>query len=73
MRQVTANVRHYQQFGGEVGEPGDAGNTDPACSFSPLHTQIFHQAEQDSTSGQDLFLYRNFAGGTRETEGSHGA
>jgi PqqA peptide cyclase len=40
---------------------------------SPLHEKIFHQAEQDAASGQDLFLYRNFAGGTRETEGRHGA
>jgi PqqA peptide cyclase len=52
---------------------GDAGNTDPACSFSPLHEKIFHQAELDASSGQDLFLYRNFSGGTRETEGGHGA
>ena len=44
-----------------------------ACSFSPLHEKIFHQAEEDAASGHDLFLYRNFAGGTRETEGGHGA
>ncbi|MCW5705167.1 MAG: pyrroloquinoline quinone biosynthesis protein PqqE, partial [Bradyrhizobium sp.] len=52
---------------------GDAGNTDPACSFSPLHEAIFHQAEQDAASGQNLLLYRNFAGGTLETESNHGA
>ena len=52
---------------------GDAGNTDPACSFSPLHEKIFRQAEQDAAAGQRLFLYRNFAGGTLETEGGHGA
>ncbi len=45
---------------------GDAGNTDPACTLSPLHQQIFRQAEQDAASGSDRFLYRNFAGGTLE-------
>jgi PqqA peptide cyclase len=47
---------------------GDAGNTDPACTLSPLHESIFKQAEQDAASGDDRFLYRNFAGGTLEQE-----
>src|SRR2546430_14747584 len=28
---------------------GDAGNTDPACTLSPLHEQIFKQADRKST------------------------
>jgi PqqA peptide cyclase len=51
---------------------GDAGNTDPACTLSPLHEQIFEQAERDAASGRDRFLYRNFAGGTLES-GDDGA
>jgi pyrroloquinoline quinone biosynthesis protein E len=47
---------------------GDAANTDPACALSPLHETIFKQAERDAASGQDRFLYRNFAGGTLEKE-----
>ena len=45
---------------------GDAGNTDPACTLSPMHEQIFRQAEQESAAGATRFLYRNFAGGTLE-------
>jgi pyrroloquinoline quinone biosynthesis protein E len=45
---------------------GDAGNTDPACTLSPLHEQIFKQAELEASSGGNRFLYRNFAGGTLE-------
>jgi pyrroloquinoline quinone biosynthesis protein E len=52
---------------------GDAGNTDPACTLSPMHEQIFKQAEREAAAHQDRFLYRNFAGGTLETEGEHGA
>ena len=52
---------------------GDAGNTDPACTLSPMHEQIFKQAEQEAASDNNRFLYRNFAGGTLETEGEHGA
>jgi PqqA peptide cyclase len=47
---------------------GDAANTDPACTLSPLHESIFKQAELDAASGQDRFLYRNFAGGTPEKD-----
>ena len=52
---------------------GDAGNTDPACILSPLHEQIFKQAETEAAGGNDRFIYRNFAGGTPETEDEHGA
>jgi len=45
---------------------GDAGNTDPACTLSPMHEQIFRQAEAESAAGGNRFLYRNFAGGTLE-------
>jgi pyrroloquinoline quinone biosynthesis protein E len=47
---------------------GDAANTDPACTLSPLHEEIFKQAEQEAASDQTRFLYRNFAGGTPEAE-----
>jgi PqqA peptide cyclase len=52
---------------------GDAGNTDPACTLSPMHEAIFKQAEREAAAGGDLFLYRNFAGGTPEAGSSHGA
>jgi pyrroloquinoline quinone biosynthesis protein E len=38
-----------------------------------MHEQIFKQAEQEAASDNNRFLYRNFAGGTLETEGEHGA
>ncbi|ODM77355.1 pyrroloquinoline quinone biosynthesis protein PqqE [Bradyrhizobium elkanii] len=47
---------------------GDAGNTDPACALSPRHEEIFKQAERESAGTQNRFLYRNFAGGTLETD-----
>lgn len=47
---------------------GDAGNTDPACSFSPHHERIFRTAEIESAEGSNRYLYRNFAGGTLEPE-----
>ena len=47
---------------------GDAGNTDPACTLSPRHEEIFKMAETESTEGATRFLYRNFAGGTLETD-----
>jgi pyrroloquinoline quinone biosynthesis protein E len=52
---------------------GDAGNTDPACTLSPLHEQIFKQAEAEAAAGNNRFIYRNFAGGSPETGGEHGA
>jgi pyrroloquinoline quinone biosynthesis protein E len=38
-----------------------------------MHEQIFKQAEREAASHQNRFLYRNFAGGTLETDGGHGA
>ena len=52
---------------------GDAANTDPACTLSPLHETIFKQAEREAASGSDRFIYRNFSGGTPEAGGDHGA
>ena len=40
---------------------GDAGNTDPACSFSPLHDQIFKLAESEAATDERDFKYRNYA------------
>ncbi|UGV25660.1 pyrroloquinoline quinone biosynthesis protein PqqE [Rhodopseudomonas boonkerdii] len=51
---------------------GDAGNTDPACTFSPQHENIFKLAETEASAGADRFLYRNFKGGTLETDETHG-
>ena len=47
---------------------GDAANTDPACALSPLHETIFKQAEREAEGETNRFLYRNFAGGTLESE-----
>jgi pyrroloquinoline quinone biosynthesis protein E len=52
---------------------GDAGNTDPACTLSPMHEQIFKVAESEAAADNGRFIYRNFAGGTLETGGDHGA
>jgi pyrroloquinoline quinone biosynthesis protein E len=52
---------------------GDAGNTDPACTLSPMHEQIFKQAELEAAADSKRFIYRNFAGGTLETGGGDGA
>ncbi|HEV7718245.1 MAG TPA: pyrroloquinoline quinone biosynthesis protein PqqE [Arsenicitalea sp.] len=52
---------------------GDAANTDPACSFSPLHEKVFKLATVESAEGSNRFIYRNFSGGTLETEGEYGA
>jgi pyrroloquinoline quinone biosynthesis protein E len=48
---------------------GSAGNTDPACTLSPMHEQIFKMAETESAADANRFIYRNFAGGTAETIG----
>ncbi|MCO5130821.1 MAG: pyrroloquinoline quinone biosynthesis protein PqqE [Xanthobacteraceae bacterium] len=48
---------------------GDAGNTDPACTLSPLHERIFKLAETEAAGEADRFIYRNFKGGTPETDG----
>jgi len=47
---------------------GSAANTDPACSLSPRHHEIFRTAEQESATGTNRYIYRNFAGGTLEPE-----
>ena len=52
---------------------GDAGNTDPACTLSPMHEQIFKTAENEAAADNNRFIYRNFAGGTLETGGEYGA
>jgi pyrroloquinoline quinone biosynthesis protein E len=40
---------------------GDAGNTDPACSLSPLHDRIFKLAETEAATDDRDFKYRNYA------------
>lgn len=45
---------------------GNAANTDPACSYSPVHEAIFKTAEREATEGSDQFIYRNFSGGAPE-------
>jgi pyrroloquinoline quinone biosynthesis protein E len=47
---------------------GDAGNTDPACTLSPHHERIFKAAAEEAAGNHNRFIYRNFAGGTPETE-----
>ena len=39
---------------------GSAGNTDPACDKSPLHTQIFELARSESASTAPAFIYRRY-------------
>jgi pyrroloquinoline quinone biosynthesis protein E len=39
---------------------GDAGATDPACSFSPLHDEIFRVAETEAAADDMSFAYRNY-------------
>jgi pyrroloquinoline quinone biosynthesis protein E len=38
-----------------------------------MHERIFKEAEREAAGEQNRFLYRNFAGGTVETDGDHGA
>jgi pyrroloquinoline quinone biosynthesis protein E len=45
---------------------GNAANTDPACTLSPLHAQLFATAELEAAEGAPEFIYRNFSGGTAE-------
>lgn len=52
---------------------GDAANTDPACTLSPLHERIFKVAEQEAAAASDRLLYRDFAGGHLEDALSHNA
>ncbi len=51
---------------------GNAGNTDPACALSPVHEEIFKTAMTESAEDSRRFIYRNFSGGTLETEDVHG-
>lgn len=47
---------------------GDAGNTDPACTLSPMHERLFKMAEAEAAENRSRFIYRNFAGGTAEAD-----
>ena len=47
---------------------GDAGATDPACAKSPMHRRMLAMAEAEAEGREDRFVYRNFSGGTLETE-----
>lgn len=51
---------------------GNAANTDPACTLSPWHTQVFATAEAESMTGASRFIYRNFSGGSQETDSDAG-
>jgi pyrroloquinoline quinone biosynthesis protein E len=52
---------------------GDAGNTDPACTLSPMHERIFKMAETEAAGDDNRFIYRNFKGGTPEDDAGRGA
>lgn len=52
---------------------GDAGNTDPACTLSPLHERIFRIAEAEAAGAVTRFVYRNFKGGTPEPDANDDA
>jgi pyrroloquinoline quinone biosynthesis protein E len=47
---------------------GDAASTDPACVLSPAHERIFKTAANEAAGDRRRFIYRNFAGGTLETD-----
>ena len=47
---------------------GDAGNTDPACSFSPLHDKIFKLAAKEAATDVREFQYRNYANATPKAD-----
>lgn len=47
---------------------GNAANTDPACSLSPNHEEMFHTARREAAEGSTRLIYRNFVGGTPEPE-----
>ena len=72
---TIAKLAHWlkeQDYGGCRSQAfaltGSAGNTDPACSLSPLHDQIFKIAETEAAEGTNRYIYRNFSGGTLEPE-----
>jgi pyrroloquinoline quinone biosynthesis protein E len=39
---------------------GDAKNTDPACSISPLHNEIFDMAAEEARNAPPEFIYRKY-------------
>jgi pyrroloquinoline quinone biosynthesis protein E len=39
---------------------GDAKNTDPACSISPLHGEIFDMAAEEAKRPPPEFIYRKY-------------
>ena len=39
---------------------GDAKNTDPACSISPLHSEIFSMAAEEARRAPPEFIYRRY-------------
>ena len=39
---------------------GDAKNTDPACSISPLHKEIFNMAAEEAKNAPPEFIYRKY-------------
>ena len=39
---------------------GDAKNTDPACSISPLHKEIFDMAAEEAKNAPPEFIYRKY-------------
>ncbi len=41
---------------------GNAGNTDPACTLSPMHERIFKLAEVEAAANNNRFIYRNLPG-----------
>ena len=47
---------------------GDAGNTDPACEFSPLHGQMLTVAETASGDAPPDFHYRNYANAPQDAK-----
>ena len=46
---------------------GDAANTDPACSLSPLHAEWQKVAEVESHSPPTEFTYRRVGGAAKKT------
>ena len=39
---------------------GDAKNTDPACSISPMHNEIFSMAAEEARRAPPEFIYRRY-------------
>ena len=73
MRDPCRSCAHkHEDFGGcrcqAFALTGDAHNTDPACSLSERHVEIFKVAETESAQDANRFIYRNFSGGTAEKD-----